>query len=155
MPIGISLLTITVAGKDSPGPKLSDIISNAFTESYLLPISSKELNETEPLYTLRKGTIMIANISSAIKGLFNEKFPTVPHSLLGLCSSEPFAGQNITLPKTAIKNGTSVTKASINTATPTATATAERYKTKVEKPMEAKPTNTAKPEINTVFPAVL
>ncbi|MNZ57845.1 hypothetical protein D3C78_758350 [compost metagenome] len=123
---GLSDFTITVVGSESPGPKLSEIILNAFTESYLSPISSSELKETEPLYAVRSGTMITARIISAHTGRFKEKAPTLPHSLLCLCSREPLEGQNSALPSTAMKNGTIVNKARSSTATPIATATAER-----------------------------
>ncbi|MMZ65357.1 hypothetical protein D1872_277580 [compost metagenome] len=73
---------------------------------------------------------------------------------LSACSSEPFEGQNSFLPNTAIKKGTIVTSATIITAMPTATATADRYNINCAKPIAMKPTSTASAEKNTVFPAV-
>ncbi|MNP64889.1 hypothetical protein D3C76_1604270 [compost metagenome] len=77
-----------------------------------------------------------------------------PQNRFSLCSSEPRTGQNSLVPNTAMKNGTTVTNAKSITAMPTATATAERYNMNCDKPIVEKPTRTASPEKNTVFPAL-
>ncbi|VTR54096.1 Uncharacterised protein [Actinobacillus pleuropneumoniae] len=89
---------------------------------------------------------MTATTSMAAQGRLREKEPAAPHSLFSLCSSLPRDGQKSFFPRTAMKNGTTVTNASSITAMPIATATADLYRMNLDKPMAAKPTNTARPE---------